>query len=49
MGKVKRARQKAHISAVKAKKDEPNDQNAGVVEMDSDQVCSVQHHENIPI
>ena len=39
MGKVKRARQKAHIAAVKTKKGEVTTKNADTVEMESDQVC----------
>ena len=39
MGKVKRARQKAHIAAVKTKNEEPKTQNADAVEKESDQVC----------
>lgn len=41
MGKVKRGRLKAHIAAVKAKKDAPSSsQNVEVVDMDSDQVSA---------
>lgn len=41
MGKVKRGRLKAHIAAVKAKKDGPSSsQNVEVVDMDSEQVSS---------
>lgn len=38
MGKVKRGRLKAHIAAVKKKKDETPNQNVEIVDMESDQV-----------
>ena len=38
MGKVKRGRLKAHIAAVKSKKDETSNQNVEIVDMESDQV-----------
>ena len=38
MGKVKRGRQKAHIAAVKSKKEETSNQNVEIVDMESDQV-----------